>query len=294
MAAPQRLQKLLARAGVASRRAAEELILAGRVTLNGERITTLGTKADPEADQIRVDGRQLQPAAPPRVFALHKPRGVVTTLDDPEGRPTIRDHLPRAGVRLFPIGRLDFHSEGLLLLTNDGEIADRVLRPAAGILKTYHVKVRGVPGANALERLGRGLPLEGRKTLPARIAPLSTTPQGNSLWIEVILQEGRRNQIRRLFQMLGHPVQKLRRVQVGAIALGSLKPGECRELTQAEVGSLLRGDSPAPRRRRAAARPRRGRGAAAPPPNGHRTSSARPAAEPVFRPAEKSRRTRKR
>ena len=276
MAAPQRLQKLLARAGVTSRRGAEELILAGRVTLNGERITTLGTKADPDADQIRVDGRELQPAAPPRVFALNKPRGVVTTLDDPEGRPTIRDHLPRAGVRLFPIGRLDFHSEGLLLLTNDGEISDRVLRPAAGILKTYHVKVRGVPGATALQRLGRGLPLEGRKTLPARIAPLSTTPQGNSLWIEVILQEGRRNQIRRLFQMLGHPVQKLRRVQVGAIALGSLKPGESRELTQAEVGSLLRGESPPPRRRRAPARRKQGGGAPASRAPGRKSPSRTP------------------
>lgn len=275
MGGPQRLQKILARAGVASRRKAEDLIVAGRVTVNGARVSELGAKADPDTDVIQLDGRPLAPPAPPRVFALHKPKGVITTLEDPEGRPTVRDYLPRAGVRLFPVGRLDFHSEGLLLLTNDGEIADRILRPGGTILKTYHVKVRGVPSAAALARLARGLPLEGRRTLPARVAPLGSTREAGNTWIEVILQEGRRNQIRRLFQLLGHPVQKLKRVQIGPIRLGSLKPGTWRELDRREVAALLEGEVPPgePQRRRVA-------GARRPPASGKRPGGPSPGGEP--------------
>ena len=232
-----RLQKILARAGLASRRRAEEMIRAGRVSVNGRRVTEMGQLADPEADAIRVDGRPLRRPGVARVLAVYKPRGVVTTLDDPEGRPTIADLLPRGGERLFPVGRLDYHSEGLLLLTNDGDLAYRILRPGAGVTKTYHVKVRGVPGATELRRFARGLPLDGRRTLPARVRPLRPTTEGNS-WVEVILNEGRRNQIRRMFQILGHPVQRLRRVQVGPIELGDLTPGTCRELREAELQRL--------------------------------------------------------
>jgi len=250
-----RLQKILSRSGVASRRRAEEMIRDGRVTLNGERVTEMGLVADPAVDTVCVDGRPLRVAAPTRVLAVYKPRGMVTTLSDPQGRPTIAELLPR-GERLFPVGRLDFHSEGLLLLTNDGDLAYGILRPGSGVTKTYHVKVRGVPGASELARFARGLPLEGRRTLPARVKLLRSTREGNA-WIEVVLQEGRRNQIRRMFQMLGHPVQRLRRVRVGPIDLGDLKPGSRRELTPSEVARIAavrrdpgRGPEVRPRRRR--------------------------------------------
>lgn len=232
-----RLQKILARAGVSSRRAAEELIREGRVRVNGAIARELGTKADPEVDRIQVDGRRLAREPLARVLALHKPRGVVTTLSDPQGRPSISDLVPQRGGRLFPVGRLDFHSEGLLLLTNDGDLAQSILRPSSHVPKTYHVKVRGTPPPAVLGRFARGLPLDGRRTQPARVETLRTTRDGNA-WLEIVLHEGRRNQIRRLLQMLGHPVQRLRRVAVGPVELGSLRPGESRVLDAKEVEQL--------------------------------------------------------
>ena len=234
-----RLQKLLARSGLASRRAAEELIREGRVTLNGVRVSEMGVRADPDADAIRVDGRPLRAATPPRVIALHKPRDVVTTLADPEGRRSVADLMPPRGGRVFPVGRLDFHSEGLLLLTNDGDLAQAVARAGSGVAKTYHVKVRGTPGSPELRRFARGLPLDGRRTRPAQVRSLRRTAEGNC-WLEVTLHEGRRNQIRRMFQMLGHPVQRLRRVRIGPIELGSLAPGERRDLPAEDVERLRR------------------------------------------------------
>ena len=232
-----RLQKLLARAGVASRRGAEELIREGRVAVNGKPVQEMGMRADPSSDVIRVDGRPLRAPAPPRIVALYKPRAVVTTLADPEGRRTVADLLPRHAGRLFPVGRLDFHSEGLLLLTNDGDLAQAVARPGTGVSKTYHVKVRGKPGGAALRRFAHGLPLDGRRTQPARVHRLRDTPEGNC-WLEVVLREGRRNQIRRMLQVLGHPVQRLRRVQIGPIDLAGLQPGDCRDLRGDEVQRL--------------------------------------------------------
>ncbi|MGD8375595.1 MAG: pseudouridine synthase [Acidobacteriota bacterium] len=233
-----RLQKLLARAGVASRRGAEALIREGRVSVNGSAVQEMGVLADPRRDRIRVDGRRLPAPRRRRVLALNKPREVITTLSDPQGRRTVADLLPRRGDRLFPIGRLDYHSEGLLLLTNDGDLARAVAAPG-GIAKTYHVKVRGNPSPEALRRFAHGLRLDGRRTRAARAHPLRQTAEGNA-WIEVTLHEGRRNQIRRMFKMLGHPVQRLRRVRVGGVELGGLQVGAVRELTPAEIEALER------------------------------------------------------
>ena len=236
-----RLQKILSRAGITSRRKAEDLIREGRVSVNGKAVRELGTRADPRRDAIRVDGKRVGPPARPRIFALYKPRSVVTSLSDPQGRATVAHFLPSVGERLYPVGRLDFHSEGLLLLTNDGDLADAVMRAGSGVDKTYMVKVRGIPGGTALGRFCAGMHLDGRRTRPARAVLRRTTGarRGNA-WVEVTLHEGRRNQIRRMFQQLGHPVQKLRRVQVGPVSLGELQPGQSRELRPREVAALHR------------------------------------------------------
>ncbi len=231
----ERLQKLLSRAGVTSRRQAERWILEGRVTLNGEVVARLGVKADPDSDDIRVDGARLRSARRRLVVALNKPRGVVTTLSDPEGRPTVKDLVARIRERIYPVGRLDYHSEGLLLLTNDGELAARLMAPRSHCPKVYEVKVRGVPAGETLHKLERGVILEGRRTLPARIRLLRGS---HNAWLEVRLVEGRKNQIREMFRRAGHPVVKLRRVRIGGLALGRLKPGEYRVLTQPEIERL--------------------------------------------------------
>jgi 23S rRNA pseudouridine2605 synthase len=236
-----RLQKILSRAGITSRRKAEDLIREGRVSVNGKAVRELGTRADPRRDAIRVDGKRVGRAARPRIFVLYKPRGVVTSLSDPQGRATVAQFLPSVAERLYPVGRLDYHSEGLLLLTNDGDLADAVMRAGSGVDKTYLVKVRGIPDGAALRRFSGGMQLDGRRTRPARAALRRTTgvKSGNA-WVEVTLHEGRRNQIRRMFQQLGHPVQKLRRTQVGPVSLGELQPGQTRELRPPEVLALRR------------------------------------------------------
>lgn len=243
----ERLQKIIARAGIASRRKAEELILAGRVTVNGAVASELGTKADPATDEIRANGKPIHAPRTGIYLALNKPRGCVTTLSDPEGRPTVMDYLKGIRERVYPVGRLDFHTEGLLLLTNDGEFANRVMAGASGIPKTYWVKVAGIPKENDLERLRRGLVLAGRKTRPAEIRFLRRAegkPGGQEArnpWFEVVLREGRQNQIRRMFERIGNPVRKLKRVRIGHVKLGRLALGRYRLLTAAEIQSLQGG-----------------------------------------------------
>jgi len=233
-----RLQKILSAAGVASRRAAEKLIVEGRVSVNGETIVVLGTRADPDSDDVRVDGR---PVATPRrrYIALHKPRGYVTTRSDPQHRPTVLDLL---GLKqyVYPIGRLDYDSEGLLLLTNDGGFAERLMHPRYGVEREYEARVRGVPEPAALRRLARGVRIEGRPTAPARVRLVETGrgARGDQAIISIVLHEGRRRQVRTMCAAIGHPVVRLRRVRVGPIRLGALKPGEFRELTRDEVRQL--------------------------------------------------------
>jgi pseudouridine synthase len=245
----ERLQKVLARAGVASRRAAERLIVEGRVRVNGEIVTRLGTSIDPEHDAVRVDGRRIRTESRGhhRYLVMNKPRGVMTTLSDPEGRPTIADLLPRQRARVFPVGRLDFQSEGLLLLTDDGELAEALMHPRNKVPKTYLAKVRGEPSTEALARLRRGVRLDGRPTLPARVA---LSKPGANAWVELTIVEGRKHQVRRMLDAVGHPVVKLRRIRYGSLALGDLAPGEVRSLTPRELAQL---------RARGPGRARRGR-----------------------------------
>lgn len=233
-----RLQKILSSAGIASRRAAEKLIVEGRVSVNGETVTELGTRADPQKDDVRVDGRRV--SRPRRLYiALHKPRGYVTTRSDPEHRPTVLDLLGLEEY-VYPVGRLDYDSEGLLLLTNDGELAERLMHPRYGVEREYNVRLRGTPDHAALRRLQRGVVVEGRKTAPADVQLLETGrgAHADQAVLSVVLHEGRTRQVRKMCEAVGHPVIRLRRVRVGPIKLGALKPGEFRQLTRGEVRQL--------------------------------------------------------
>mgnify|MGYP001046027943 CR=1 FL=1 len=237
---PERLQKILARAGIASRRKAEELILQGRVTVNGQVVTELGSKADLEHDRIEVDGRRLR--APHRLVyvALNKPDNCVTTVHDPQGRRTVMDLLRGVHGRLYPVGRLDYHSEGLLLVTNDGELANRITSAASHIPKTYLVKVNGPLTSEQEEQFRAGIPFHGRRTAPAG---LKLIKRAANPWYEVRLIEGRQNQIRIMFKYFGRLVEKLRRVRIGFLELGPLRPGEFRHLTPQEVARLKKGSA---------------------------------------------------
>ena len=257
----ERLQKIIAHAGFASRREAESMIREGRVTLNGRTVTELGTKADADRDHIKVDGKLITKAEPHRYILLYKPKEVMTTVDDPQGRRTVIDLVRGVRERIYPVGRLDFHSEGLVLLTNDGDLAFKVSHPTTGSVKTYNVKVRGVPEERLIDKLRRGITLEGKRTLPCDIERLKTTgktdDEGNS-WFEVKLREGRTQQIRKMFKAVGHPVAKLKRVAIGPIMDPKLTPGVWRELTKQEVKMLATMKDvkkPKPRRAAAAARP---------------------------------------
>lgn len=236
-----RIQKILARAGVASRRASEELIEAGRVTVNGE-VATLGDKADPAVDHVKVDGKRIEPRTDFHYLLLNKPPGVMSTRNDPEGRPTVMDLVPETYRKaLVPVGRLDFNTEGLLLLTDDGDWAHRIAHPRYGCTKVYEVKVKDRPPAEAIESLRtKGEVVEGRRVVPVRIEPLRVSgPRGGkNTWWTVEIAEGRTRQIREMFFRMGHPVQKLRRVGIGPLRDPKLPLGELRELTPGEVAAL--------------------------------------------------------
>ena len=249
----ERLQKILAQSGIASRRHAEELITAGRVQVNGKVIIELGSKADSARDHIRVDGKLLQGTERHRYFMLNKPKGYVTTVSDPEGRPTIMEFFSKTRERLYPVGRLDYLSEGLLLVTNDGELANKLTRAASGVEKTYLVKVSGQPSEADLDRLREGVPIDKEKpgssrvhTAPAEIRPFRPgKPSGkrgpsrpvDNPWYEVVLIEGRNRELRKMFEEIGHHVEKIRRVGYGPLVL-DLEPGKTRELEPEEIENL--------------------------------------------------------
>ena len=236
-----RLQKLIAAAGVASRRAAEALMREGRVTVNGAVVSTLGAKADPGTDDVRVDGRRIG-VRRRRYLLLNKPRGVVTTRDDPQRRRTVMHLLSGVRESVYPVGRLDYDSEGLLLLTNDGELAARLTHPRHGVPRVYEARVRGVPDAAALKRLARGVVVDGRRTSAATAGLVSAGRgrAGDQSLIRIGVTEGRKRQIRYMCESVGHPVVRLRRVAIGPIRDRTLRPGEFRDLTPGEVAALRR------------------------------------------------------
>ena len=232
----ERLQKILAGAGIASRRKAEELIAAGRVTVNGEIISEPGSKADAERDHIKVDGRLIRGPERHVYVALNKPDSVVSTATDPQGRTTVLDLVRRVRARVYPVGRLDYHSEGLILLTNDGDFANAITAARSHVPKTYLVKANGPLTAEQEQDFRHGIPLSGRRTSPAG---LRLVRSGENPWYEVRLIEGRNQQIRIMFKHFGRLVEKLRRIRIGNLELGSLKPGEFRLLEPKEVEKLM-------------------------------------------------------
>ncbi len=235
--AQERVQKILSQAGVASRRQAEKIMTEGRVTVNGTTVTELGTKADFETDHIKVDGKLIRAPKHLVYIALNKPNNTVTTVVDPEGRATVMDLVRGLKERVYPVGRLDYHSEGLLLLTNDGDLANRIMSSHSNLTKTYLVKVNGLLDEDSAQRFRDGVPLMGRRTLPAG---LRLVRNAENPWYEVKLSEGRNNQIRMMFKHFGKLVEKLKRVRIGPLELGALKPGEFRHLSEEEVKKLKR------------------------------------------------------
>jgi len=233
----ERLQKIISQAGITSRRAAEELILAGRVTVNGAVVTELGSKADPDVDRVEVDGKTVKPADQMIYILINKPAGFMTTLDDPEGRQLITDLLPEIRERVYPVGRLDYNTEGLLLLTNDGDWANRLMHPRHEIEKEYHVRVRGKVQQSQLDLMKGGVELDGRATSPARVRLIKDGEQND--WISVTIHEGRNRQVRRMCEAVGLSVVRLRRVRYGSLEMRGLKPGQYRLLTEAEALGLL-------------------------------------------------------
>jgi 23S rRNA pseudouridine2605 synthase len=233
----ERLQKVLAASGIASRRACEELMSAGRVEVDGEVVTRLGTRVDPERSVIRVDGKRI-PAASAHVYlALNKPRGVVSTMSDPQGRRTLSEHVADRPERLFHVGRLDTDTEGLILLTNDGEFAHRMAHPSYGVLKTYVAQVAGTVSSTLGRDLLAGVQLDDGRVQVDRFRVLEKA--GRRTLVEIVLHEGRKHIVRRLMAHVGHPVQRLARTAIGPVRIGRLRPGEYRELTVQELGSLL-------------------------------------------------------
>jgi 23S rRNA pseudouridine2605 synthase len=239
--AEERLQKVLSQAGVASRRQAEKLMQEGRVTVNGATVTELGSKADLETDHIKVDGKLIRAPKHLVYIALNKPNSTVTTVTDPEGRPTVMQLLRGVKERVYPVGRLDYHSEGLLLLTNDGDLANRITSARTHLAKTYVVKVTGELSTEDAQKFRDGVPLMGRRTLPAGLRLIQ---RAENPWYEVKLVEGRNNQIRLMFKHFGKLVEKLRRVRIGPLELGPIKPGEFRYLTEEEIRKLKRAVDP--------------------------------------------------
>jgi 23S rRNA pseudouridine2605 synthase len=233
----QRLQKIMAEMGVASRRKAEEMIEEGRVTVNGK-TAVIGMKAALFRDHIKVDGKLLINPEKKVYFIFNKPRGVVTSLSDPEGRPTVQHFLKGIRERVFPVGRLDYDSEGMLLITNDGEFAHAVLHPSKKIPKTYLVKIKGVLEEEDILKLKTGIRLDRAVTAPAQIKRLRKTE--NNSWIEMTIYEGKKRQIRRMLERVGHPVIRLMRIRIDGVEMGALKPGTYRKMTLEEMKKIMR------------------------------------------------------
>jgi len=240
----ERLQKILSQAGIASRRASEQLMLEGRVTVNGTLVRKLGTKADPAHDDIRVDGRRVRLPERHRYLLLNKPRGYVTTRSDPQRRPTVIDLLTGVRDYVFPVGRLDYDSEGLLILTNDGALAAHLTHPRYHVARVYEVRVLGVPDTHDLNRLSKGVFVDDRKTGPSDVRLLSDARRGSKrrdtahATLLITVREGRNRQVRKMCEAIGHPVTHLKRVAIGPIRDARLKPGQWRELRAHEVESL--------------------------------------------------------
>ena len=232
----QRLQKIIAEMGLASRRKSEEMIIEGRVTVNG-RVVSIGTKADPVKDHIKVDGKLITGIEKKVYILFNKPRGVVTSLSDPQGRPTVKDYLRGIKQRVYPVGRLDYDSEGLLLLTNDGAFTHAILHPSKKVPKTYQVKIKGIMLPAAMEKVRTGIVLDGVRTAPGKIKTVRKTEHNS--WIEMTIYEGKKRQIRRMFQRLGHSVIRLIRIKINGIALGSLPAGSYRYLLPEEKKKLI-------------------------------------------------------
>jgi len=253
----ERLQKVLSAAGVASRRTSEELIQQGRVSVNGQTVTTLGTKADPAIDEIRVDGRRIKPVQTLRYLLLNKPRGYVTTRTDPQKRKTVMDLLGGVREYVYPVGRLDYDSEGLLLVTNDGDLAAALTHPRHEVEREYRALVAGVPDQRALDRLARGIVLDGRRTAPAvvRLAPADRDVAAQSAVLLLTIREGRNRQVRRMCEAVGHPVQRLTRVRIGPIRDDRLKAGQVRDLSADEVRALKKSVTAAAPRKDGPGRP---------------------------------------
>ncbi len=233
-----RLQKFLAHAGICSRRAAEELIRQGRVRVDGRLVTEMGLQVDPGHTDVTVDGRKIKGCEERSYLLMNKPRGVLTTVKDTHGRRTVMDILGKTGKRVYPVGRLDMDSEGLLLLTNDGELAQRLLHPGHKVQKKYHVTVRGKPSREDLARLQKGVEIDGRTTLPCDMRIIGTTRR--TAVVEVILKEGRKRQIRLMMDHVKHPVIRLIRVELGPLKLGDMPPGKFRKLEKSELEKLRR------------------------------------------------------
>jgi 23S rRNA pseudouridine2605 synthase len=234
----ERLQKIIASAGVTSRRKAEELIQQGRVTVNGQTVTELGSKADAGGDHIRVDGRPLRPTRNLTYVLLNKPVGYVSTVSDPQHRPTVVSLVRGVKERVYPVGRLDYHSSGIILLTNDGELANFMMARASAVPRTYHVKLEESAEPEALRRLERGIVLDGQRTAPAQVRPLEHRSERDKPWYEITLVEGRYHQVRRMFDRIGRPVVKLKRVRIAFLTDEGLAPGRFRHLAPREVERL--------------------------------------------------------
>jgi 23S rRNA pseudouridine2605 synthase len=233
----ERLQKILSQAGIASRRASEQLMLEGRVTVNGATVRELGTKADASSDDIRVDGRRITMPERQRYLLLNKPRGYVTTRSDPQRRATVIDLLRGVRDYVYPVGRLDYETEGLLILTNDGDLAAHLTHPRHGVARVYEAQVLGVPDAHDLDRLSRGVTVEGQR-MTATSVRLLPSRNGRHATLQITIHEGRNRQVRNMLEAIGHPVDQLRRIAIGPIRDARLKVGHWRDLTDAEVKLL--------------------------------------------------------
>lgn len=233
----ERLQKVLANAGVASRRKCEDLIAAGKVSVNGEIVTELGRKADPTVDVITVSGKPIKKET--KIYMMfNKPKGVITSVSDPQGRSVVTDYMKEVKERLYPVGRLDYDSEGLLLLTNDGDLAHKLTHPSHHVPKTYHATVERVPHGNALEKLQKGIKLEDGMTAPAEVEYHDIDPAGKFATIAITIHEGRNRQVRRMFDAIHHPVTRLKRISFGGLYLNNLQRGKHRKLTAEELKML--------------------------------------------------------